>query len=62
MKYLNYILIIVGAVIAVYAQVSESQNQFVLITGIVVLMLGVYRIARIIPSKHQSEDENDELS
>ena len=56
MKYLNYILIIVGAFIAMYAKTGTDQNQFVLISGVVVLMIGIYRISRKIPSKYDDED------
>ena len=55
---ISYILIVLGGVIAIYAQARESQNQLVLISGIVILMLGVYSISRTIPSKNQ-DDEDD---
>ncbi|MGB5417259.1 hypothetical protein [Algibacter sp.] len=58
MKYLNYILIIVGAFVAIYAKSGLNQNQFVLIGGIVLLMIGVYRISRNIPSRQKNEDDN----
>lgn len=58
MKYLNYILIIIGAFIAMYAKTGIDQNQYVLIGGIVLLMIGVYRIARNVPSRHKNEDED----
>ena len=59
MKYLNYLLILVGTVVAVYAKAGETQNQFILIGGIVVLMIGVYRISRTIPSKRDQDiDDN----
>ena len=54
-KYLNYILILLGAVIAIYSKAEEEQNQFLLIGGIVVLMLGIYRISRNIPSNKDSD-------
>ncbi len=57
MKYLNYVLLIIGALVALYAKAGENQNQYLLIIGIVVLMVGVYRIARSIPSRN-SDDEN----
>ena len=57
MKYLNYILIIIGAVVAMYAKSGMEQNLLILIGGIVVLMLGVYRISRTIPSKQDKEIE-----
>lgn len=56
MKYLNYILIIVGAFIAMYAKNDEDQNQYLLIVGIVLLMIGIYRISKTIPSRHDDED------
>ncbi|GAA4883116.1 hypothetical protein GCM10023311_01540 [Flaviramulus aquimarinus] len=56
MKYLNYIFIIIGAFVAMYAKTGTGQNQYILIGGIVLLMIGVYRIARTIPSKSDSED------
>ncbi|WP_406683972.1 hypothetical protein N1F78_14960 [Seonamhaeicola sp. MEBiC1930] len=57
MKYLNYILIVIGAIIALYANSKQEQNQFILIIGIVFLMIGIYRISRTIPSKREREDE-----
>ncbi len=59
LKYLNYILILIGAVIAIYAKVGANQNQYILISGIIVLMIGVYRIAKTIPSKNDEQNNND---
>jgi len=62
MKYLNYILIIIGAFTAMYAKVDEHKNQLVLMGGIVLLMIGVYRISKTIPSRNKNEnDENLEI-
>ncbi len=58
---INYILIIVGALIAFYAKVDKQQNEYLLIGGMVILMLGIYRIARNIPSK-SDRDDNDVLN
>ena len=55
---ITYILIIVGAFIALYAQNQEEQNEFLLIGGIAVLMIGIYRISRRIPSKNDIENES----
>ena len=52
----NYILILIGAFVAIYAQAGEDQNQYILIAGIMLLMMGIYRISRNIPSK-KKEDE-----
>lgn len=56
-KYINYLLIIIGAAVAFYAKAGTEQNQYILIGGIIVLMIGVYRISRNIPSRNA--DEND---
>ncbi|WP_147676627.1 hypothetical protein [Algibacter pacificus] len=60
MKYLNYILIVVGAIIAMYAKVNDGQNQYILISGIVFLMMGIYRVSRTIPSKKEEDWNNNE--
>ena len=60
MKYLNYILILVGAVVAMYAKVGTEQNQYLLMVGIVFLMMGVYRISKLVPSKRDKDLENND--
>ncbi|MFT5846193.1 MAG: disulfide bond formation protein DsbB [Psychroserpens sp.] len=54
----SYFLIVIGGIIAIYAQAKADQNQFILIAGIVILMLGVYTISRNIPSKEDQDDEH----
>ena len=45
-----------------YAKVDEHKNQLVLMGGIVLLMIGVYRISKTIPSRNKNEnDENLEI-
>lgn len=57
---INFILILAGGLIALSAQAGEDQNQYVLIGGIIILMLGIYRTSRNIPSKNDiSDQEND---
>lgn len=56
-KNINYIFIAVGAILALYAQNQEEKNEAMLIGGIVLLMIGVYRISKSIPSKKDSEDD-----
>ena len=58
MKYVIYILIIIGAFIAMYAKTGTDQNQFILIGGIIILVIGIYRISRNIPSKQNNEDDD----
>lgn len=62
MKYFNYILIVLGAIIAIYSKAESEQNQFILIGGIIVLMVGIYRISKNIPSKHIDGDDDNEAN
>ncbi|MBP0905547.1 LPXTG cell wall anchor domain-containing protein [Mariniflexile gromovii] len=60
MKYFNYIMIVLGAIVAIYAKTGTEQNQYILIGGIVLLMVGIYRISKTIPSKNEDEDLNND--
>ena len=59
MKYLNYILILIGALVAIYAKSGTDQNVYVLIGGIVMLMFGIYRVSKTITSKNDEEAEDE---
>ncbi|WP_241492449.1 hypothetical protein [Lacinutrix himadriensis] len=56
---MSYILILIGCIVAVYAQAEANQNTGVLVLGIVVLMYGLYRVYSTIPNK--KEEEKDEF-
>lgn len=56
MKYINYLLIALGAIVAIYAKTGTNQNEYILIGGIVVLMTGIYRISKTIPNRNEEED------
>ncbi len=58
-KTINYTFILIGAFVAIYAQAEEKQNQYILIGGIMMLMFGIYRVSRNIPSK-KDQDENNQ--
>ncbi len=55
-RIINLIMILIGGFIAIYARTGTEQNQYVLIAGICILMAGVYRISRNIPSKSEREE------
>lgn len=55
---LNFICIVVGGLIAFYAQAQQEQNTYVLLGGIMLLMFGIYRTSRNIPSKFDKEEES----
>ncbi|ALJ06711.1 hypothetical protein APS56_03360 [Pseudalgibacter alginicilyticus] len=57
---MNYILIAIGAIIALYAKNTVNQNQYILIGGIMILMIGIYRISKNIPSRHQEDEHIDD--
>ncbi len=59
-KSINYIFILLGGLVAIYAQAGEAQNEYLLITGIALLMIGLYRISRNLSSKSESTDEPDD--
>uniref|UniRef100_UPI00404920FB hypothetical protein n=1 Tax=Gelidibacter sp. TaxID=2018083 RepID=UPI00404920FB len=59
-RFISVLLIVFGAIVAVYAKAGAEQNVYILIAGIVLLMFGVYRISKNIPSKNDQEtNEND---
>ncbi|MEO8772928.1 MAG: hypothetical protein ABI263_08415 [Gelidibacter sp.] len=58
-RIINLLLIIVGGFVAIYAKAGVDQNQYVLIGGIMILMTGVYRISKRIPSKNDQESSSD---
>lgn len=56
-KTINLLCILIGGCVAIYAQAGEQQNTYILIGGIFLLMLGVYRTSRHIPSKFNNQEE-----
>jgi uncharacterized membrane protein YqgA involved in biofilm formation len=56
-RLINALSIIIGGSIALYVQAQEEQNIVVLMIGIVLLMFGIYRTSRNIPSKFDQKEE-----
>ncbi|WP_296386858.1 hypothetical protein [Winogradskyella sp.] len=56
-RIINFICIIAGGLVALYAQAQEQQNTYLLMGGIVLLMIGIYRTSRNIPSKYDKQEE-----
>lgn len=56
-KTFNFILILVGGIIAIYAKAEEQQDVYILLIGIMILMFGLYRLSRGISSKHDSTEK-----
>ncbi len=59
---INYICIIAGGLLALYAQSEAEQNTYLLLAGLVLLVFGIYRTSSRIPSKYENEAQNDESS
>ncbi|WP_417867745.1 hypothetical protein [Xanthomarina gelatinilytica] len=57
--YLNYLLILIGCIVAIYAQAGEEQDVVILILGIIILMFGLYRISSTLSSKKQSKESHE---
>ena len=55
-RVINFSCIIIGGFVAIYAQAGEKQNTYILLGGIMLLMFGIYRTSRNIPSKFENED------
>lgn len=60
-KYLNYLLIVIGCIVAIYAQAGKEQDVVVLVLGVVILMFGLFRVSSSIPSK-RDEKENQQIN
>jgi len=56
-RIINIICIVIGGVIAIYAQAEQEQNVHLLVGGIVLLMFGIYRTSRNVPSKFDNQEE-----
>lgn len=56
-KSISYLFVIIGAIVAIYAEAGESQNVYILIGGIVLLMFGLYLLSTGIQPR---KDENHE--
>ncbi|MEO8934582.1 MAG: hypothetical protein ABI295_09750 [Xanthomarina sp.] len=54
-KYINYLLLLIGSLVAIYAQAGKEQDVVILVLGIVILMFGLFRISSNIPSKKEKE-------
>ena len=56
-RIINTVCIILGGAVAIYAQAGEQQNVYLLIGGAALLMIGIYRTSRNVPSKFDNPQE-----
>ena len=55
-RIINIVLIVIGGAVAIYAEAGEDQNLYILIGGLFVLMIGLFRLSRQIPDKKHDDD------
>lgn len=63
MKFLKtYLLIIIGAIILVFANTETLKTSYLYIIGIVFLMFGLFKVSRTVRSKNEIKEVefNDE--
>lgn len=51
----SYVFIVIGAIVAIYANAQQEQNTALLVGGIVCLMYGVYTLSSTIPSRKKDD-------
>ena len=59
----NFILIVVGGIITIYANADDQQELYLLLIGVMILMFGLYRVSRGISDRKTNSEEttnNDE--
>ncbi|WP_115887325.1 hypothetical protein [Flavobacterium cutihirudinis] len=59
MKAFKILIMILAIGVALYEQVSEEKNIYVMIIAIVVFMYGMMQLSAKTPSKNQDKDEQD---
>ena len=53
----NFALILVGGLIALYANAEDEQELYILLIGIMILMFGLYRLSRGISDRKLNSEE-----
>ncbi len=56
-KLITYVCIILGAGVAIVAQSQKTEKTYMLIVGIFLLLFGLMRLAKGIPSKNQDDSD-----
>jgi hypothetical protein len=57
---LSYALILIGGILALYEQSRNEANQYVIILGLAMLMVGVYATSRRIPKNNDPSDDHEQ--
>jgi hypothetical protein len=59
MKWFKILIMILAIGVALYEQVSEEKNIYVMVIAIVVFMFGMMQLSAKTPSKNQDKEEDD---
>ncbi|MRX67169.1 hypothetical protein SAMN06265349_101845 [Flavobacterium resistens] len=59
MKVFKILIMILAIGVALYEQVSEDKNIYIMIIAIVVFMYGMMQLSAKTPSKNQDKEEDD---
>ena len=59
MKAFKILIMILAIGVALYEQVSDKKNIYIMIVAIVVFMYGMMQLSAKTPSKNQDKDEQD---
>lgn len=59
MKTVYIVLLFAAAFLALFEQSKQHPNKIVMVIAIVVFMLGLMRLMSKVPSKNQSEKDNE---
>jgi hypothetical protein len=59
MKAFKILIMILAISVALYEQVSEEKNVYVMVIAIVVFMYGMMQLSAKTPSKNQDKEEQD---
>ncbi|MNR37051.1 hypothetical protein D3C85_1550400 [compost metagenome] len=59
MKAFKILIMILAISIALYEQVSEEKNIYIMVIAIVVFMYGMMQLSAKTPSKNQDKEEQD---
>ncbi|SHL87975.1 hypothetical protein SAMN05444366_1893 [Flavobacterium saccharophilum] len=59
MKAFKILIMILAISVALYEQVSEEKNIYIMVIAIAVFMYGMMQLSTKIPSKNQDKEEQD---
>lgn len=59
-NFIYTILLFSAGIYALYEQSKPEPNKFIMFGALVIFGIGLYRIMKKIPSKHNNEEQQDE--